>query len=412
MIPNTRYLARWGKVVLAQIVTLNLCPLLLSSASPVHAQLTDPGTGHIYQLVTSGPTQTWNQARDSAMAVGGHLATITSQVEHNFVSALLGSFPSGVIYLGGTDQIVEGQWQWATGEPWSYTNWQPSQPDNSQGIQHYLIGYDEYWDDADPPDGGETYIFEWDQNRVLRVPSQYPTIMAAVNAAFNGDTVLVASGVYNENVDFQKPISVISEEGPESTTIDFIFGVDATSSGTATLEGFSVIAGLSPVVDIVGNSTFTIRNCRFIDFSADQIIQGSSPATLIVERCLFNVTSAGYLIVTTGPNCSIINNTIDGGTSALAIYGANSEVRNNIVVNMGEYGIGPVDPSTAVEYNCFWNNNPNYENSVIPGPGSISSDPIFVNTGLNDYNSPSCRHASMLAILIRPITTLTGPETT
>ena len=34
----------------------------------------------------------------------------------------------------------------------------------------------------------------------LRVPQDYPTIQAAINAAHNGDLVLVSPGVYNENL--------------------------------------------------------------------------------------------------------------------------------------------------------------------------------------------------------------------
>jgi predicted outer membrane repeat protein len=55
----------------------------------------------------------------------------------------------------------------------------------------------------------------------LNVPAKYPTIQEAIEAAVNGDTVLVAPGTYVENIDFiGKAISVISSDGPAQTVID------------------------------------------------------------------------------------------------------------------------------------------------------------------------------------------------
>ena len=45
----------------------------------------------------------------------------------------------------------------------------------------------------------------------IRVPADQPTIQAGINAARNGDTVLVAPGTYKENIDFKgKGITVTS----------------------------------------------------------------------------------------------------------------------------------------------------------------------------------------------------------
>ena len=56
---------------------------------------------------------------------------------------------------------------------------------------------------------------------VLRIPSDYITIQEGINAASNGDTVLVAAGTYTERVLIDgKNISLISENGRDSTIID------------------------------------------------------------------------------------------------------------------------------------------------------------------------------------------------
>ncbi|MBO0859818.1 MAG: hypothetical protein J2P21_15410, partial [Chloracidobacterium sp.] len=83
----------------------------------------------------------------------------------------------------------------------------------------------------------------------IRVPSNQPTIQSAIDIAADGDTVLVASGTYVENIDIKrKAITVTSESGPEVTIIDggnadsvvrFISGEGRGS----TLNGFTVQNG-------------------------------------------------------------------------------------------------------------------------------------------------------------------------
>ena len=59
------------------------------------------------------------------------------------------------------------------------------------------------------------------QATTIHVPTGQPTIQDGINAAVNGDTVLVAPGTYVENIDFVgKAITVESSDGADVTTID------------------------------------------------------------------------------------------------------------------------------------------------------------------------------------------------
>ncbi len=87
------------------------------------------------------------------------------------------------------------------------------------------------------------------QAATRRVPMQFPTIQAAVNAASNGDTVRVASGTYFENVAIDsKAVSLIADEGPEHTIIDAGYHgraltITNTGAGLVTISGFSLKNG-------------------------------------------------------------------------------------------------------------------------------------------------------------------------
>lgn len=102
------------------------------------------------------------------------------------------------------------------------------------------------------------------QARVIEVPSDYPTIQAGIDASADGDTVLVAAGIYtgegNRDIDFKgKAVTVKSEEGPQTCIIDcqgskddphrgFFFhtGEDANS----VLQGFTITDGYTTYSDI------------------------------------------------------------------------------------------------------------------------------------------------------------------
>ena len=83
----------------------------------------------------------------------------------------------------------------------------------------------------------------------LSVPSNtYPTIQSALNAAADGDTIVVAPGTYYENVDFLgKAVTLESSGGPSVTTID--------GSGSGTVVSFHHAEGRGSVL-----TGFTVQN--------------------------------------------------------------------------------------------------------------------------------------------------------
>src|SRR4051812_14686273 len=59
------------------------------------------------------------------------------------------------------------------------------------------------------------------QAATIRVPADQPTIQQAIDAAVNGDRVLVSTGKYAEHVDYHgKALWIQSTDGPLQTIID------------------------------------------------------------------------------------------------------------------------------------------------------------------------------------------------
>jgi len=135
-----------------------------ASAAPIQWNV----NGHFYERVLQ--TTTWQEAKDAAdlltfSGVQGHLVTITSADEQNF---LIAQFPENLaddsFWLGGFQDLnapdfsePDGGWRWVTGEPFVYTNWHPIEPNNSGGIEDFL----------------DTYVFSWLWNDIT--PSQTRT---------------------------------------------------------------------------------------------------------------------------------------------------------------------------------------------------------------------------------------------
>jgi len=105
----------------------------------------------------------------------------------------------------------------------------------------------------------------------------YTTIQSAIDAALDGDTVLVHDGTYLESIDFLgKVITVQSVNGPDATTIDgggagWVVSFSANEPRETVLDGFTITNGQGGV--ICGYASWaspTIQSC---------VIRGNSAAS-------------------------------------------------------------------------------------------------------------------------------------
>ena len=79
--------------------------------------------GHRYRFVRSKVN--WLQAKAEAEAMGGRLASITSQAESDWINGtLMKKLPVHRLAWIGAERLTDAKaWSWAGGEAWGFTNW-------------------------------------------------------------------------------------------------------------------------------------------------------------------------------------------------------------------------------------------------------------------------------------------------
>jgi hypothetical protein len=98
--------------------------------------VTNQANGHTYYLLQ---TNTWAVSENEATALGGHLATIRSQAEHDFIYTNFSGF-GGVarhLWIGLRRSTANpSTFEWVSGEPIVYTHWASGEPNNCDGIEN------------------------------------------------------------------------------------------------------------------------------------------------------------------------------------------------------------------------------------------------------------------------------------
>ena len=160
------------------------------NAAQIRAVLTaNPGTvfnaqtNSFYQYVSTNVTHATALADATSTTINGvtgHLVNITSQAENDFIESLTGT---NFVWLGATDEAVEGEWRWSHGieagiQFWeggtagtaiggTYNNWNGGEPNNSGGNEDAVqIRTGDTWNDIFIGSNSR-YVIEWEAGLML-----------------------------------------------------------------------------------------------------------------------------------------------------------------------------------------------------------------------------------------------------
>ena len=245
---------------------------------------------------------TWKQAQAQAVSLGGNLVTVNDATENQFLVNTFGGTEQ--LWIGLTDEVVEGQFKWVNGEAVTYTNWLINQPDNGSGVEDYvqinLLGVGK-WNDLPNDTSSYNPLVPNSLRGIIEIanPLSNDTIIGSagddtINGGLGSDTVnysslaeaitLLASGIVNKGsfgtdkiVDIE---TVIGATG-QSNSIDASTGIATTTSLNVNLATNSLIINGLPAP--INSLTFNVQNfVNVIGTTQSDIIKGNNLANELV----------------------------------------------------------------------------------------------------------------------------------
>jgi hypothetical protein len=233
----------------------------------------------------------------------------------------------------------------------------------------------------------------------IHIPGDQPTIQAGINAAGNGDTVLVAPGIYYENIDFKgKAITVTSSAGPATAIIDGsgtagmpVVVFKTRELRTSVLSGFTIQHGgtqtassqasggifVSGAAPTIRNNIVTANQCSGIFANGGALIQGN-----IVSATQYDNFGSQYSYCQQAGTGVVVQGTVSVGAYTHVELIGNTIQNNTQAVGYGGIAVAAAE-GTLIQGNIITNNS----GMTAGGIGTYNTQAVSIIQNLIYQNS-------------------------
>ena len=261
-------------------------------------------------------------------------------------------------------------------------------------------------------DMGAYESLTWSAYAINNITDQtcHSSIQQAIDAAVDGDEIVVGLGTYNEAINFNDKAITLRSSDPTNpdvvanTIIDAngihnqVVTCDNNETSDTVLSGFTITGGKFKGMSNYQSSP-TVSYCTFNGNGQDGMYNTDCNPT--VTNCRLSGNGFSGMYNWAGSSPTVINCLLsDNGSSGMAnINSSNPKVINCTISNNTSFGMQNTNSSSlTVSNSIIWGNSvsivndsstPTVTYSVVQdghaGTGNINSDPMFVDPAIGNY---------------------------
>ncbi len=328
--------------------------------------------GHGYYLSTQ--SSTWQTAQNLATTNSGYLASITSQVENNYLQTEV----TEMAFIGLSDELAEGDLVWESGENLSFTNYATC---SWCGANTSANDYGVFL----PWDGSWSFDNIWVQRKFIleRVCGSNPTTELTLNCPSN----------INLTLEPNQTSAPVTWSAPTATTTCTDNNITITQT-TGQASGASFPQGTHTISYMATDPCGNTQTCSFTITITSGTTSGC-PSSIAGFTKIGDLNNHAYFISESEMTWAQAHNvaaSANGYIASISTQAENDFLQNNLS-EMAFIGINDAqnegsliwdnnDPVTYTNYsNCSWcgvNNDANDFGVILPWDGSWGFDNQWV----------------------------------